>query len=123
MKESVQNSVFNRYLGEFTDDIIKRFPRDPNVLNLKLLKIFLNTSPSSSIPRTTFKKHITEDMACFIKGSNAVIFGDGYGIASITDGHESDVFSIIRTLWKRLDDEEKKIIWQYLQAFVQIIGM
>jgi hypothetical protein len=123
MKESVQIAAFNRYLLEFTNDITKRFPHDQNVRSLKLLNGFLAISPNSNIPTNTFKKHVTLQLAKDCKDCNEAIFADGYEIASIADGQESDVFAIIRTLWQRLDAEEKVFIWQYLQTFIKIIGM
>ena len=109
---------FKKNLTSFIDGLIDQFPTDEDLI---ILRIYFNDQADIKKVMETFTHHLNKDdqkLKEDIKNHN-----DSFLVESFTIDYFGNPKSIqFKKIWRspRLDQEDKKIIWKWIDGFVYL---
>jgi CTP synthase (UTP-ammonia lyase) len=114
--------LFTRKLDEFVDALASTFPEIPDFNILRTtMRLGLN---KSSLPFDTFIRHVYVPYAEQIAKKDERFFLNEDYTQQMSDAVLTDMNIVdkLKGVWKSLDEDNKNVIWQYLQVLVVLAG-
>lgn len=111
-------TAFNNKLVEFVSDLSNTFPE---MHDLKVLKsgIQLAKTVDIKMPRQVFNEHVADVYEQQILDKNEDFFlKEDYSHITQAHGLDIDIVSKLKEIWGTLDQENRNIIWKYLEVLV-----
>ena len=99
-------------LVSFFDELIEMFPKEGTFVAIRIMI-------KDRIPITTISEHFVKNLLPekeTIKNRNTIFFDRNPLLSSLGDSHTEN----FKRLFFSLDDEDKKVIWKWIDAFVSL---
>lgn len=118
--------LFNNKLTEFIKELIKTFPSDPD-FKLFQTSIRVLLLADEKKPLQFFNKGLTDEYKENIRTQNEKFFLD-HDYQDVLNNDEVKADNInnklvnkLKGYWKDLDEDNRKIVWEYFGIFLKIV--
>jgi hypothetical protein len=115
--------IFNKKLIEFINDLIYICPEVDDFKSFKIAT-HMSACTAPKLPQKMFNECVVQPYSNKIVERDENFFlTESY--SNFDDyfkefGYTIDIVGSLKSIWKTLDDENKKTIWKYLQILMQI---
>lgn len=106
--------IFNEKMYEFCDDIINSFPSESDFHTFKTM-LDMSIAFSAKLPQEMFNTCVAVPYEEEIINENETFF-----LRENYDPQFADINIVnkLKTLWKQLNNDEKRIIWKYMKVLI-----